>query len=78
MPTKGPTFGNILAEAKTELDDAETRDQAYEHVERLSLAARHTLLAMLGTHLPRPGGHVYVEKGAPQLPNASTALDVRF
>ncbi|MEP6778481.1 MAG: hypothetical protein ABJC26_01225 [Gemmatimonadaceae bacterium] len=78
MPSEREDFGTMLAEAKTELNDAETRDLAFAHVERLSLAARHTLLATFGTHLPRPGGHVYVDRGAPQLRNGSTALDIRY
>ncbi|MEP6764144.1 MAG: hypothetical protein ABJB66_07530 [Gemmatimonadaceae bacterium] len=78
MSNESQSFGTMLTEAKTELNDAETRELAFAHVERLSLAAHQTLLAMLGTHLPRPGGHVYVDGGAPQLRNGSTALDVRF
>ena len=68
----------MLAEAKTELDDAEKRDLAFAHVERLSLAAHHALLAMLGSHLPRPGGHVYIEAATPQPKPAPTALDIRY
>ena len=78
MPNELQNFGAMLAEAKTELNDAEARDLAFAHVERLSLAAHHTLLAMLGTHLPRPGGHAYVDGGAPQLRNTSAALDIRY
>lgn len=78
MSSEQQDFGTMLAEAKAELNDAETRDLAFAHVERLSLEARHTLLAMLGTHLPRPGGHAYIDGGAPKLRNGSASLDVRY
>jgi hypothetical protein len=78
MSSESPEFGAVLAEAKTELDDAETRDLAFLHVERLSLAAHHTLLATLGAHLPRPGGHVYLNADTPQPITVQTALDIRY
>ncbi|MDQ6612150.1 MAG: hypothetical protein M3Y64_06930 [Gemmatimonadota bacterium] len=72
-----PQFGAVLAEAQSELDDAEARDEAFAHVARLSFAAHQALLEMIGGHLPRPGGYAYSAADAPLPQSPTPALDIR-
>jgi hypothetical protein len=77
MPT--PQFGSMLADIlhdfETESATAERLDDA---VERLSLAAMHSVAAQNGGPLPRAGLNAYLEGGAAAPRPVQLMLDVKF
>lgn len=78
MSATSPTFGGVLAEVISELDEHEAREAAADVIIRLSLAAHHTLLAQNGGKLPRPGGYLYLKVDATTQKPAPTQLDIRY
>jgi hypothetical protein len=72
-------FGAVLAEVLSDFEAAASEGLPPDDaVQRLSLAAHHTLLAQTGGQLPRQGAHAYAESVAPPPVAVRSQLDVRY
>lgn len=75
----GPTFGAILRETISEMENASVGELAFEDVvQRLSLAAHHALSAQPGGPLPRVGGYAYMKSTVTPPEKTQSQLDVRY